>query len=389
MRSFLLIILITLFPSFSLSDELTAEAQRLLNEIGYNAGPVDGLIGGKTRNAMSDAFKSIGKEWDQELDEADLAILQFIQEQKTFVEPQTLAAAKTISSDDLGLPITYGKRNQPLIDFTGFENDLLDLTKITCIYSSGKSARSCVTDLSPKFNFPKDGLKVQSEVVRSGEVALKFKSGQGDCGWNFTSSDCTSKTHGKKSGFRERSEISIQSWKTEPKWMKFSIFIPEESAFDPPIETTLWQIHMVAAPPTFMVRYHPQGHLLWSDMPNNIYMGWNNTKIVDADKVRGRWHDFVIRMDFAENPEKGSIKVWINGEIKMDYVGYTQFATSSQSYMKFGIYKSQIDRFSKKYKGNPPDRSDTILYYDAIAVGNICTDLNLEQEGYSCSSFEG
>ena len=46
MRSFLLIILITLFASFSFSDEVTAEAQRFLNELGYNAGPVDGLIGG-------------------------------------------------------------------------------------------------------------------------------------------------------------------------------------------------------------------------------------------------------------------------------------------------------------------------------------------------------
>ena len=46
MRSFVLIILITLFPSFSFSDEVTAEAQRFLNELGYNAGPVDGLIGG-------------------------------------------------------------------------------------------------------------------------------------------------------------------------------------------------------------------------------------------------------------------------------------------------------------------------------------------------------
>ena len=45
MRSFLLVILITLFPGFSLSDEVTAKAQRLLNDLGYNAGPVDGLIG--------------------------------------------------------------------------------------------------------------------------------------------------------------------------------------------------------------------------------------------------------------------------------------------------------------------------------------------------------
>ena len=74
MRYFLLVILVTFFPNFSLSDEVTSEAQRLLNELGYNAGPVDGLIGGKTRNAMSDAFNSVGKESDQQLDEANLAI---------------------------------------------------------------------------------------------------------------------------------------------------------------------------------------------------------------------------------------------------------------------------------------------------------------------------
>tara|TARA_B100000925_G_scaffold249388_1_gene200387 strand:+ start:181 stop:318 length:138 start_codon:yes stop_codon:yes gene_type:complete len=45
MRYFLLVILVTLFPNFSLSDEVTAEGQRLLNKLGYNAGPVDSLIG--------------------------------------------------------------------------------------------------------------------------------------------------------------------------------------------------------------------------------------------------------------------------------------------------------------------------------------------------------
>ncbi len=56
MRSFLLVVLITLFPSLSLSDEVTAEAQRLLNELGYNAGPVDGLIGSKTESAIEEFY---------------------------------------------------------------------------------------------------------------------------------------------------------------------------------------------------------------------------------------------------------------------------------------------------------------------------------------------
>ena len=157
MRSFLLVILITFFPSFALSDEVTAWAQRLLNELGYNSGPVDGLIGGKTRNAISNAFKSVGKEWDQELDEADLAILRDILEQKTNGEPRTLAAAKTIFGNDVGLPITYGEKHEPYVDFVDFEDDLVNLSKITCIYSSGKKAKSCTTMLSPRYNFPKHG----------------------------------------------------------------------------------------------------------------------------------------------------------------------------------------------------------------------------------------
>ena len=95
MRYFLLVILITLFPSFSLSDEVTVEAQRLLKELGYNPGPVDGLIGGKTRNAMSNAFKSVGKEWDRELDETDLAILRDILKQKTNNEPKIVPKKTT------------------------------------------------------------------------------------------------------------------------------------------------------------------------------------------------------------------------------------------------------------------------------------------------------
>ena len=42
MRAFLF--LITFLPSIAMSDDVTAKAQRLLNELGYNAGPVDGVI---------------------------------------------------------------------------------------------------------------------------------------------------------------------------------------------------------------------------------------------------------------------------------------------------------------------------------------------------------
>ena len=67
MRLFLLTVLITLFPSVSLSDEVTAEAQRLLNELGYNAGPVDGLIGSKTQSSLEEFYFLSGDTFDGDL----------------------------------------------------------------------------------------------------------------------------------------------------------------------------------------------------------------------------------------------------------------------------------------------------------------------------------
>ena len=67
MRSFLLVIFLTLFPSFSLSAGVTAEAQRLLNELGYNAGPIDGLFGLKTKSALEEFYLVIGDTFDGNL----------------------------------------------------------------------------------------------------------------------------------------------------------------------------------------------------------------------------------------------------------------------------------------------------------------------------------
>ena len=50
--------------------------------------------------------------------------------------------------------------------------------------------------------------------------------------------------------------------------------------------------------------------------------------------------------------------------------------------MKFGIYKSNIDRYSG------PKRADSVVYYDAIAIGDTCEELNLENEGNSCMALD-
>lgn len=58
------------------ADTTTAEAQRLLNALGYGAGPVDGIMGGKTRRALDQAFAATGQSWGDTLDATDIKVLR-------------------------------------------------------------------------------------------------------------------------------------------------------------------------------------------------------------------------------------------------------------------------------------------------------------------------
>ena len=46
------------------ADETVRSVQKLLNELGYNAGTADGLYGRKTGNALTEFYQSIGQKYD-------------------------------------------------------------------------------------------------------------------------------------------------------------------------------------------------------------------------------------------------------------------------------------------------------------------------------------
>ena len=51
-------------------------AQRMLNQLGYNAGPVDGAFGKKTRSALEAFYADTGSLYDGKLDANEIAVLQ-------------------------------------------------------------------------------------------------------------------------------------------------------------------------------------------------------------------------------------------------------------------------------------------------------------------------
>ena len=67
-------ILSLLIPHAVFADTV-AQSQRMLNQLGYNAGPVDGAYGGKTKRALEAFYAKSGGSYDGKLDTNEVADL--------------------------------------------------------------------------------------------------------------------------------------------------------------------------------------------------------------------------------------------------------------------------------------------------------------------------
>jgi len=76
MRKIIAVLLFSLMATVSAADPITANAQRMLNQLGFDAGPVDGAYGGKTGRALEKFYESLELSFDGALGLAELDLLQ-------------------------------------------------------------------------------------------------------------------------------------------------------------------------------------------------------------------------------------------------------------------------------------------------------------------------
>ena len=74
-KSVFISLLISAFATSAMSNNVT-QAQRMLNQLGYSAGPVDGAYGGKTRGALEKFYADNGSSYDGKLDANEVADLK-------------------------------------------------------------------------------------------------------------------------------------------------------------------------------------------------------------------------------------------------------------------------------------------------------------------------
>ena len=70
-------------------------AQRMLNQLGYNAGPVDGAYGKKTRGALEAFYTDTGRSFDGVLDDNEINDLQAEMIERDIAKYVPLSSLKT------------------------------------------------------------------------------------------------------------------------------------------------------------------------------------------------------------------------------------------------------------------------------------------------------
>ena len=90
-------------------------------------------------------------------------------------------------------------------------------------------------------------------------------------------------------------------------------------------------------------------------------------KLFDMKTLKGKWNDLIINANWTDN-EEGFIKIWVNGKLKLDYIGKTISKIKTIDGQKHGaLFRFGI--YSQKWPGT------IIAYFDNIKRSKVCEKL--------------
>jgi hypothetical protein len=242
-------------------------------------------------------------------------------------------------------------------------------------------------------------LRYSKDIVRDGEYSLRFEKRKDDCGPKKNKGDCK-RTSEKWIG---RSEIvmgySKTMGETGNQWYSWSIYFPKESNrpkyVDGQVILGQFKTHTKHLSktreyvtggkngndsncPELSLTFRLNSEGLMSDRQGVVYCNpWDKDnkslhkqfyqKLIDIDDIRGKWHDIILHANWIDNDE-GFFKIWVNGELKLDYKGKTLSKVMTIDGKKHGpMFRFGV--YSQKWSGT------TIAYYDSISRADTCEKL--------------
>ena len=199
-----------------------------------------------------------------------------------------------------------------------------------------------------------------------GKTSIRFESNNGECGQEPKHSDCDTD--------RERTEVvqADEEWKTE-KWYRFYLYLPKDYNSIAPAKMSLFQ-WTVSEPFHVLIQFqHMHAGLTFNR--NNSTFPDSYIVLKSNEDLLGNWTEIIFNTNWHPDPEKGFMKVWIDGKLKVDVKGRANINSieGRELSLRYGLYSSYMSNYKKTF--NTKKMPQRIAFYDGVKVEKNCQKL--------------
>ena len=91
------------------------------------------------------------------------------------------------------------------------------------------------------------------------------------------------------------------------------------------------------------------------------------------DVLLGQWTEIIFNTNWHPDEDKGFMKVWIDGILKIDFKGTSNTSKGEELNLRYGLYASAISRYKKAF--NTEIIPQRIVYFDGVNAESKCEKL--------------
>ena len=208
-----------------------------------------------------------------------------------------------------------------------------------------------------------------------GEKSVRFELNDGECGYEPKWSDCEND--------RERTELYYKRYPSKAeRWYQFYIFLPKDYNSVAPSKMSLiqWKRHK---PSKVLVMFqHMHAGLTFNRNGDTFRDSYVLLK--KNEELLGNWTQIIFNTNWHPDPDKGFMRVWIDGQLKIDFEGISNHPSKGKEQsLRYGLYNSSMSRYKNIFETKKmPQR---IIFFDGVRSEKKCEKLFNKSE---CQKLE-
>ena len=79
------------------------------------------------------------------------------------------------------------------------------------------------------------------------------------------------------------------------------------------------------------------------------------------EELLGNWTEIIFSTNWHPDPEKGFMKVWIDGKLKVDFKGVSNTKKGKELSLRYGLYSSSMSRYKTVFETQTIFRSNYVI----------------------------